>query len=122
VRAVNRWEGVGETLRAALNTLAVVAPAWGQEDCPAAWGQRSGHRGDDDHVPTNKHERHAYAQRVGTDGHALLTALYAPHTPPWLRHIPAGETLRRVWVQHLYAVSARASERQRDPWGGYPEQ
>jgi transposase len=70
VRAVNRLEGVGETLRYALNTLAMVAPEWVQEPCPAAWGQRYGHRVDDDHLPTNKNERHAYAQVIGMDGHA----------------------------------------------------
>jgi hypothetical protein len=47
VRAVNRLEGVGETLRYALNTLAVVAPEWVQEHCPAEWVQRYGHRVDD---------------------------------------------------------------------------
>ena len=102
VRAVNRLEGVGETLRAALNTLAVVIPEWVQEHCPADWVQRYGHRVEDYHLPTNKNERHAYAQRLGMDGHALLSALYAPPTPPWLRHVPAVETLRRVWVQQFY--------------------
>ena len=72
VRAVNRLEGIGETLRAALNTLAVVAPEWVQEHCPADWVQRYGHRVDDYHLPTNKHERHAYAHVIGMDGHALL--------------------------------------------------
>jgi transposase len=102
VRAVNRLEGVGETLRYALTTLAVVAPEWGQAHCPADWVQRYGHRVDDDHVPTNKHERHAYAQILGRDGHALLATLYAPSTPQWLRHVPAVETLRRVWMQPFY--------------------
>jgi transposase len=102
VRAGNRLEGVGETLRAALHTLAVVAPEWVPEHCPADWGQRSGHRVDDDHVPTNKNERHVAAPLIGMDGHALLAALYASPTPPWLRHVPAVETLRRVWVQPLY--------------------
>jgi transposase len=102
VRAVNRLEGVGETLRYALNTLAVVVPEWVQEHCPADWVQRYGHRVDDYHVPTNKNERHAYAQTIGIDGHTLLATLYAPSTPQWLRHVPAVETLRRVWVQQFY--------------------
>jgi transposase len=99
VRAVNRLEGVGETLRAALNTLAVVAPDWVQAHCPADWGQRYGHRVDDYHLPTKKEERQAYAQVIGTDGHTFLAALYAPQAPPWFRDIPAVETLRRVWGQ-----------------------
>ena len=102
VRAVNRLEGVGETLRSALNTLAVVAPDWVQAHCPADWVQRYGHRVDDYHLPTKKEERQAYAQVIGTDGHTLLAALYAPPAPPWFRDLPAVETLRRVWVQQFY--------------------
>jgi transposase len=102
VRAVNRLEGGGATLRYALTTRAVVAPEWGQAHCPAGWVQRYGHRGDDDHLPTNTHERHASAQTIGIDGHALLAARYAPSTPQWLRHVPAVATLRRGWGQQFY--------------------
>jgi transposase len=92
VRAVNRLEGGGETLRAALNTLAVVAPEWVQEHCPAAWVERYGRRVDDYHLPTKQEERQGYAQVMRMDGHALLTALSAPQAPQWLRHVPAVET------------------------------
>jgi transposase len=37
VRVLNRLERVGETLRAALNSLAVVAPDWLQSVAPATW-------------------------------------------------------------------------------------
>ena len=37
VRALNRLERVGETLRAALNELATVAPDWLRDVTPAAW-------------------------------------------------------------------------------------
>jgi transposase len=40
IRVLNRLELVGETLRHALNSLAVVAPAWLQ--APAAWFDRYG--------------------------------------------------------------------------------
>ena len=40
VRAVNRLECVGETLRQALNSLAVVAPAWLLAHCQGDWGKR----------------------------------------------------------------------------------
>jgi transposase len=36
------------------------------------------------------------------DGYSLLTALYAPPTPQWLRYVPAVELLRRVWGQQFY--------------------
>jgi transposase len=40
VRVLNRLERVGETLRAALNALAVVAPEWLQAWAPAEWYAR----------------------------------------------------------------------------------
>jgi transposase len=36
------------------------------------------------------------------DGSTLLTALYAPQSPVFLREEPAVETLRQVWVQQFY--------------------
>jgi transposase len=99
VRAVNRLACVGETLRYALHSLAVVAPAWVPAHCQAAWVKRYGHRVDDAHLPTKQDERRAYAQVIGADGYALLDAIYAPHAPLWLRQVPAVETWRRVWVQ-----------------------
>jgi transposase len=102
VRAVNRMECVGETLRHALNYLATVAPEWLQSHCLPAWGERYGRRLDETRLPTSQEDRRTYAQEVGVDGYALLTALYAPLTPAWLREEPAVETLRRVWVQQFY--------------------
>lgn len=66
---------MGETLRYVLNTLAAVAPQWVQTHCPAEWVLRYGSRIEDDHWPTGKAERQAYAEVIGTDGHALLAAL-----------------------------------------------
>jgi transposase len=40
IRVLNRLERVGETLRAALNSLAVVAPAWVQALAPPQWYER----------------------------------------------------------------------------------
>ena len=44
VRTLNRLERVGETLRAALNALAVVAPDWLRAQAPLAWYDRYGQR------------------------------------------------------------------------------
>jgi hypothetical protein len=35
---------------------------------------------------------------VGTDGFALLEAVYAAEVPSWLREVPAVQTLRRLWL------------------------
>lgn len=42
IRNLNRLEGVGETLRAALNTLATVAPDWLRSWVPLEWFDRYG--------------------------------------------------------------------------------
>ena len=102
IRALNRLECVGETLRYALNSLAVVAPDWLKENSQPDWVERYGKRVDDYHLPKSQDERQAYACLVGTDGHRLLDAIYALETPTWLAHVPAVETLRRVWVQQFY--------------------
>jgi transposase len=102
VRAINRLECIRETLRHALNSLAVVAPEWLRAHSPAEWLDRYGRRFDDSRLPAGQAERQAYACHVGVDGHALLAAVYALEAPAWLREVPAVETLRRVWVQQFY--------------------
>ncbi len=47
VRALNRLELVGETLRHALNILAEVAPAWLRDQITLDWFDRSSHRVED---------------------------------------------------------------------------
>jgi transposase len=46
------------------------------------------------------------AVTIGADGYRLLRAVYAPGAPEWLRHVPAVETLRQVWVQQYHAPDA----------------
>jgi len=99
VRALNRLEVVGETLRHALDSLAVAAPAWLRPRCQPTWQGRYARRLEDADLPQGQAAREAFAVLVGGDGHALLTAVWAPDAPAWLREIPAVETLRRVWVQ-----------------------
>lgn len=99
VRALNRLECVGETVRQALEVLAEVAPEWLREWLPAEWVMRYGHVMDSFRLPKQVKEREKMGQVIGEDGHALLTQIYADWSPRWLREVPAIETLRRVWVQ-----------------------
>ena len=101
VRARNRVELVGETLRHALNSLAVAAPDWLAAHSRPAWAERYARRADDYRLPTKPDERKALAEATGQDGAALLAAVRDSVAPPWLREIPAVETLRRVWVQQF---------------------
>ena len=101
VRALNRVEVAGETLRHAFDSLAVAAPAWLRAHCQPTWNARYGRPLADADLPKGQTAREAFAVLVGGDGHALLAAVYAPDAPTWLREIPAVETLRRVWVQQF---------------------
>ncbi len=95
-------EGVGETFRAALNSLAVAAAAWLEGQMQEDWVDRYEHRVEDYRLPTGKQAREEYAVVIAQDGACLLNAIYAAEAPAWLAEIPAVETLRRVWVQNFY--------------------
>ena len=100
IRVMNRLELVAETLRATLNELATVAPAWLQALAPLAWYERYGKRIEDTRLPQGQASRDAYAQMVGEDGFALLDALEAAETPEHLRALPLITTLRQTWQRH----------------------
>jgi transposase len=100
IRVLNRLELVAETLRAALNDLATVAPDWLQALAPVAWYARYGRRIEDARRPTTKAKRQAYAQTVGEDGFSLLAALDGPEVPQAARALPVIDTLRRTWPRH----------------------
>jgi transposase len=100
VRALNRIEVVGETLRHALNTLAVMAPAWLRTMSDPDWQDRYTRRAEDDRLPTTQTARAALTLTIGNDGRRLLSAVDHPDAPPWLRELPAVAILRRVWIQN----------------------
>ena len=100
IRVMNRLELVAETLRAALNELATVAPTWLQALAPPVWYERYGTRIEDTRLPQGQAKRDAYAQLVGEDGFALRDALEAPETPKHLQELPMITTLRRTWQRH----------------------
>jgi len=68
IRVLNRLELVAETLRAALNAVATVAPDWLQALTPLAWYERSSRRLEESRLPQGTAEREAYAHTVGEDG------------------------------------------------------
>src|SRR3712207_5471591 len=82
VRDLNRIELLAETLRAALNAIAVVAPDWLRTLAPPEWHERYDRRIEDMRLPKTGPKREAYVAQVGADGYRLLTALEGANAPP----------------------------------------
>jgi transposase len=104
VRVLNRLERVGETLRATLNSLAVVAPTWLRTVTPPAWYDRYGGRVENYDLPKTEAARQELAAVIGADGRQLLDAMEAATERGWLQEIPAVQTLRRVWAEQYIDV------------------
>jgi transposase len=98
VRELNRLEFVGETLRAALNQVAVAAPEWLKALVPTEWFDRYSRPFSDYRLPQKEAERIALGEQIGRDGMYLLTQIYAPTNAPELRQLDQVEILRRVWM------------------------
>lgn len=97
VRTLNRMEFVGETLRAALESLAVAAPDWLTGLIDSSWVERYGAKVDSYRFPKGENVRREWAEQVGRDGFTLLDAVERATAPIWLREIPAVRILRRAW-------------------------
>jgi len=101
VRDLHLLELVTETLRAALNELATVAPEWICGVAQPDWFDRYARRAENWRLPGgSKDKRAAYAQQVGTDGFVLLDALEANGTPSAAREASKVMALRQVWQTH----------------------
>jgi transposase len=104
IRNLNRLEYVGETLRCALNAIAVVHPDWLSNVVTPDWFDRYSKPVEESRLPRGTEARNDYAASIGQDGLRILQAIYDdPTTPQWLREIPAIETLRIAWV-HQYWI------------------
>jgi transposase len=114
VRKLNRLETIGETMRAALNTLATVAPDWLQQIAPSEWYDRYETRIEESRLPRQKKERETWVKAVGKDGIYLLTSIYESDTHHWLWEVPAVQIVRQVWLHQFYhlddAVQLRKPE------------
>jgi transposase len=112
IRVLNRLERVGETLRSALNSLAIVVPVWLQALAPLEWYDRYSRRVENYHLPKTEEARKALAAVVGADGQMLLRAIAAAADQPWLQEVPAVKTLQRVWAEQYIEVNGRLSWRE----------
>jgi transposase len=111
IRVMNRLELVGETLRAALNELAIEAPLWLREVAPAEWYNRYSRRIENERLPKSQSERDTYAQTVGEDGFQLMDLIGAPKAPVGLSELPHIQALRQVWARHYKREEGQVSFR-----------
>jgi transposase len=107
LRVLNRLERVAETLRAALNAVAVAAPDWLRGHAPPDWFDRYDRRIEDYRLPKGKVARLTLAAQVGTDGMSLLADVFDPTAPTTLRALPAVEVLRRIWLQQYVVIDGQ---------------
>jgi hypothetical protein len=70
VRALNRVELVGETVRAALNVLALGAPDWLRMHAQPEWVDHYDRPAEDARLTSQKAEREERVARSGADGAA----------------------------------------------------
>ncbi len=89
-------------MRAALNSLAVVAPQWLRSVALPEWFDRYAARCEDERLPDAETQRQALGQTIGADGFHRLQAVYAAKAPACLASLPAVEVLRQVWLQQYY--------------------
>lgn len=113
-RQVNELECVGETMRQALEALAVIAPEWLRAQVNDDWFERYERRIEMYRLPKAQTEREAVALTIGRDGHQLLAAMAATDAPAFLAQVPAVETLRQVWLQQYRLEAQQVVRRQRD--------
>src|SRR5437660_10460152 len=104
VRSLSNLECVGETLRAALDDLATLAPEWLVQQITSDWFERYSHRIENYRLPKAESQRTALAQQIGEDGMHLLQALELPQTPGELKEVESVQLLRQIWQQY-YDVS-----------------
>lgn len=112
VRRLNRWEMLGETMRATLNDLAEVAPVWVRKIAPVEWYERYESRIENAKLPKERAKRDKWIQAVGEDGMYLLSQLFETTTHRWLWDRTAVQVLRQVWVHQFCQVDGQLQLRE----------
>ncbi len=143
VRSLSSLESVGESLRAALNEIAEVAPDWLLGVVSPDWFDRYVHRFELQRLPKGQEAQERLRRQVGEDGWHLLQAAMEEHAPQSVRACASLALLQQVWHQHFervdgqvrwrdgpsvesaqrvispYETQARASRKRDTEWVGY---
>jgi transposase len=102
VRNMNRSELVGETLRAALNVIAIVDPKWLAANVDGSWYLKYARRFETNRSPLTKEGMVAATEDIGMDGMKILDKIWQDAAPLCLRSLPAVEILRRCWIEQFW--------------------
>jgi transposase len=103
VRNLNTIEIVGESMRRALDEIAVVAPSWLEMHLQPEWLKRYGRPIDTLRLPKRQGKQIELVKAIGYDGYGLLKAIYETEgAPPILSELRSVDVLRQVWVQWFY--------------------
>jgi len=111
VRSLSNLECVGETLRATLDDVALLAPDWLASQISPEWFERYRHRVENYRLPKAESQRTALAEQIGVDGVHLLAALEAADAPAGLKEVESVQVLRQVWQQYYDLSGGRAQWR-----------
>jgi transposase len=114
VRLLNRLELVAETLRAALEDMATVAPEWLQSWVPVHWIERYSRRIEEGRLPKGEAARQAYAEQVGADGANLLARVHQADVPEVVRALARVREVGIVWQQQYEQQEGRVRLRNKD--------
>jgi transposase len=106
VRTLSRIEMVGETLRAALEEIARISPAWVVPLLEPGWDERYGRKVETSRLVgrgSKKITAEKLAAQFGADGRTLLAAIDADRAAGWINRLPQVQLLRLVWEQQFEA-------------------
>ena len=111
---LNRLELVAETLRAALEDIATVAPEWLKSWVPPLWRERYGRRIEEGRLPKGEAARQQYAEQVGVDGARLLARVQEADVPAEVREVATVKELGIVWQQQYEQQEGTVRLRNKD--------
>ncbi len=110
-RELNWLELVGETLRSALNAVALAEPGWPSSRALSDWFTHYATRVEESRFPRARTKRVEVGRRIGADGMRLLRMVWEDDAPASLRVLPQVEVLRQVWIQQFHLVDGEVERR-----------
>jgi transposase len=111
IRDLNRLELAGETVRAALEALAAVAPGWLASVTGPSWQQVYGQRITELRLPEGKAARAELAVQYARDGYHLLEQAHSAAAPAGLRELGAVQALRLILLQQFCRDTGAGGEK-----------